>query len=439
MMVSLMTLLYAALAYLLGLAIARWWWQIAGIPCPLAGELWLIPLTLLPFVALLNRYRPCRPHPPMRWPEAAGFEAPGQPPSPALFAGVALCLAAGFLRYGGQPFTPCWTPMDLAYYNLPPAAAFDRQAQQVTLTGTVNSYPLVVDGKQELYVAVQTVQLGAQVTAELQPGAARQVQGSVRVTTSSSTRLVYGQHVAVSGRLVEPAVFDDFSYKDYLAIKGVSSVMYDARIEVLDSGQHGSPILYELYALTLRGEGLIDRSLAEPYAALADGMLLGIEANIPDNLYDQFNATGTSHVIVISGTQRRPHLGRHRGRGCSPAGQTPRACGLPWLPSPPMPCSWAARPASCARRSWAGLFVTATALQRRSTASCQPGRGLHGHDTTNPLVLWDVGLHLSSMATAGLVLLAPALSGGLRRLLGLSPGWLRAAGEDVLAITWPPA
>jgi competence protein ComEC len=31
-------------------------------------------------------------------------------------------------------------------------------------------------------------------------------------------------------------------------------------------------------------------------------MLLGIESGIPDELYDQFNATGSSHVIVISGS-----------------------------------------------------------------------------------------------------------------------------------------
>jgi competence protein ComEC len=41
--------------------------------------------------------------------------------------------------------------------------------------------------------------------------------------------------------------------------------------------------------------------LPEPYAALLNGMLLGIESGIPDDLYDQFNLTGTSHVIVISG------------------------------------------------------------------------------------------------------------------------------------------
>ena len=33
-----MTLLYAALAYLLGLALARWWWEAAAIPCPLGAS-----------------------------------------------------------------------------------------------------------------------------------------------------------------------------------------------------------------------------------------------------------------------------------------------------------------------------------------------------------------------------------------------------------------
>jgi predicted membrane metal-binding protein len=290
-----MTLLYAALAYLLGLTLARWWWEAAAIPCPLGDAPWLIALACLPLVPLLNCFRHRRTQPPMRWPQEAGFEPPGQPREPALLAGVTLCLAAGFLRYGSQPFTPCRQAGDLAYYNLPAEAAFDRRAERVTVTGMVDSYPVAVDGEQELYVAAQAIEHGV-------PPRRVAVQGTVRVTTSGTGRLQYGQHVAVTGRMAEPPVFDDFSYKDYLAVRGVGSLMYSAAVKVLDTGEHGSPLLRRIYALRAQGEAFIDRSLAEPYAALANGMLLGIEANIPDSLYDQFNATGTSHVIVISGT-----------------------------------------------------------------------------------------------------------------------------------------
>jgi predicted membrane metal-binding protein len=34
---------------------------------------------------------------------------------------------------------------------------------------------------------------------------------------------------------------------------------------------------------------------------LLSGILLGVETGIPQNLYEQFNTTGTSHIIVISG------------------------------------------------------------------------------------------------------------------------------------------
>ncbi len=393
-----MTLLYAALAYLLGLALARWCWEAAAVPCPLEGEPWLLALACLPLVPLLNRYRRRRPHPPLRWPEEAGFVVPGQSVSPALVAGVAICLAAGFLRYGSQPFTPCWQAGDLAYYNLPPEAAFDRSAQPVTVTGVVDSYPLVVDGEQELYVAAEAIAHGV-------PGARVPVQGTVRVTTSGVGRLQYGRHVAVTGRLAEPAVFDDFSYKDYLAVKGVGSVMYGAAVKVLDTGEGGNPLLRRLYALRARGEAFVNRSLAEPYAALANGMLLGIEANIPDNLYDQFNTTGTSHVIVISGTNVALIAGVIVAAASRLVGR--RRAAWPAIAAIAGYALLVGGDATVVRAAvMGGLFVTASALRRRSTALVSLAAACMVLTLANPLALWDVGLQLSAMATAGLIVLA---------------------------------
>ena len=140
-----MTLLLVALAYLVGLAAARWWW--GAVPAqPLPAHLWLLPLLLLPLAPYLDRLARPRLLPPMRWPAAAGFEPPGQGIKPGLLAAVVLCFAAGVLRYGGQPLHPAWGPADLAYYNLPAGQAIERLAPQVTITGQVDSYPLLVDG-----------------------------------------------------------------------------------------------------------------------------------------------------------------------------------------------------------------------------------------------------------------------------------------------------
>lgn len=426
-----MTLLYAALAYLVGLALARWWWEAAAIACPLGGEPWLIPLACLPLVPLLNRFRLHRPQPSMRWPEEAGFEPPGQPRKPALLAGVALCLAAGFLRYGSQPFTPCPRAGDLAYYNLPAEAAFDRKAQRVTVTGVVDAYPVAVDGEQELYVAAQAIEHG------VPPGPVA-VKGMVRVTTSGPGRVQYGQHVAVTGRMAEPPVFDGFSYKDYLAVKGVGSVMYGARVKVLDTGEYGSPLLRRIYALRARGEAIIDRSLAEPYAALANGMLLGIEANIPAELYDQFKATGTSHIIIISGT----NVALISGIAIAVAARLLGRRRAVWPALATIVCYAllvGGEVAVVRAAVMGGLFVTAAALRRSSTAIVSLAAACLAMTLVNPLSLWDIGLQLSSMATAGLVLLAPLLARRLRQILGRFFGWapdgLRVAGEDVVAVT----
>ena len=63
----------------------------------------------------------------------------------------------------------------------------------------------------------------------------------------------------------------------------------------------GQPLLGS--ALYLQGPRRGDHrpDLPEPYAALLTGILLRIETGIPRELYERFNATGTSHIIVISG------------------------------------------------------------------------------------------------------------------------------------------
>ena len=95
-----MTLLYAALAYMLGL-------------CPL--------------VVAICRYAVPPGGRTMADPACTlAVRSAAQPtgPAPALFAGIALCLLTGLLRYGSNPFTSCWTPADLAYYGLPPDAVY---------------------------------------------------------------------------------------------------------------------------------------------------------------------------------------------------------------------------------------------------------------------------------------------------------------------------
>jgi hypothetical protein len=147
-----MTLLYLALAYMAGILAGRILYDWLGLACPLPGWLWLIPLALLPLTLLFTRKPEPATAPLLRWPMSAGFEIPVERQSLALAVAVMLCLASGALRYAGQPYTRCWTPADLAYYNLPPDAAFDRSAPRATVHGYISSYPLVQDTDQQMVV-----------------------------------------------------------------------------------------------------------------------------------------------------------------------------------------------------------------------------------------------------------------------------------------------
>ncbi|MEZ4711866.1 MAG: DUF4131 domain-containing protein [Caldilineaceae bacterium] len=256
--------------------------------------LWLVPLVLLPFTPLLNRL-PSRESAAMRWPVSAGFAVPRNGPSPALLAAVTLCLGMGALRFASQPLEPCWQPSDLAYYNLPANMAYESDAPQVTIVGYISSYPLVSDTQQRLQVVAQSI--------EATSGEVHAVEGALVFKTGIRQRYAYGQPVRLRGRLVTPPDFEDFSYREYLARKSVHSLFYNAQIDVLPGELQGHWLTRQLYAFRARGEALLNRLLPEPYAALANGMLLGVEAGIPDDLYEQFNLTGTSHTIVISGCE----------------------------------------------------------------------------------------------------------------------------------------
>ncbi len=402
-----MALLYGSLAYMAGILIGRAIFDRLGMRCPLPEWLWLAPFGLLPLILFLQRRNEAKASADMRWPTSAGFEPPRSSAAPALLLGLALCVAAGALRYAGHPFTPCWTPADLAHYNLPADRAFERSAPKVTLFGFVDSYPLVADVKQRLVIRVQALEID---------GVQREVTGKVRLSTGIRERYRYGQPVRVTGRLATPPDFDSFSFREYLARKGIHSVLYSATIETVEAPPQGNPLLAALYAVRARGERFLNRALPEPYAALANGMLLGIESGIPDELYAQFNATGSSHVIVISGSNVALIAGvimalmvRIVGGG--------RAV---WFTVAGIACYalLVGGDAAVMRAGVMGsLAVVAAGMNRRSTALVSLGAACGLMTLLNPLALWDVGLQLSSAATAGLILVAPDLIAGFRKTL----------------------
>lgn len=115
----------------------------------------------------------------------------------------------------------------------------------------------------------------------------------------------YGDTVQASGILRTPLPFETdagrtFNYPLYLWAHGVSHELPFAEVGVLKQGG-GSGVVSRLFSIKHALIDGIERALPEPYAALAEGLLLGEKQSLGNKLYDAFVASGVVHIIVLSG------------------------------------------------------------------------------------------------------------------------------------------
>ncbi len=308
---------------------------------------------------------------------------------------IMVMMLAGAWRYLGHPFESCWGPSDLAYYN-----GDSSSGRPAVIEGIVDDYPDLKPGFSEYRVHVDTL---------WQREDRLPVAGVVLVRTASDQRFQYGDRLRLRGALVTPNVYPDFDYRRYLARQGIHTIIRRPQVDWLAAGQ-GHPFWTALYSLRARASALLYFLLPEPYAALANGMILGIDSGIPGELDSDFKLTGTSHVLVISGMNIAVLSGfllvvtrwLFRGRK-GPATALTLLCILLYT------LLVGAGPSVVRAAFMGALVVVGLALGRPSVALISLFLAGLAMVLLNPLWLWDVGFQLSFMATLGLVLFAGPL------------------------------
>ncbi len=103
-----------------------------------------------------------------------------------------------------------------------------------------------------------------------------------------------GTLVEVAGRLRPPP--DDDPYGEYLRRTGASGSLDATSVRVLESGPPAS-----LQAWRDAAGDALRRSLPEPEAGLAAGILIGLRERVDRELAKDFATAGASHVVAISG------------------------------------------------------------------------------------------------------------------------------------------
>lgn len=131
-------------------------------------------------------------------------------------------------------------------------------------------------------------------------GVWKNVSGRVLFSGNPYPEYKYGDYVELTGFLLEPPEFDTFSYKNYLSLFKIYSVMYYPRIYLVDRGK-GSAFFSVLFGVKSDFEERLNSLFPEPAASFASALLIGAKRGIPEDIRENFSLTGLSHIVAISG------------------------------------------------------------------------------------------------------------------------------------------
>ena len=297
----------------------------------------------------------------------------------------------------------------LAHYN---------DGGRVTVQGWVSADPSIRATYAQLELSVEEVERSA---------VQHPVRGKLVMNVPHYPAHQYGDLLRVSGLLETPPVLDDFSYREYLACRGVHSVMRRVEVTVLP-GRRGNHFLGRVFLFRQTLRKVIEAILPNPDAGLLSGILLGLGHTLPDYLAEAFRATGLTHIIVISGFNislllQAVMLGArrllHRWIALWISLFAVVLYGLFVGPSSPV-----------VRAALMGcLFVIGQLLGRRHHPPTSLAAATLVMTAWNPLVVQSVSFQLSFASTLGLIMVEPILARGLR-------AWLRDRAGDDQASRW---
>jgi len=278
---------------------------------------------------------------------------------------------------------------------------------RVVLRGVVSVDPDVRDKTTRLKLSVQSIN---------PDGVWRKTSGMVMLYVPRYPEHAYGDLLEVTGVLATPTNFtDDFDYQGYLAKQSVYSTMLYPEIHTVGTGYGIKPLQW-IYSLRHALAGVMAKTLPEPQASLAQGIVLGLRGNIPDNVNDDFARSGTTHVLAISGANLTILagllmlvLGRIIGK---------RYRVYIWLT---LVIIWfytmlaGASPPVVRAAIMATLFLFSELLGRQKNAGPALAFAAAIMVAANPLALWDVSFQLSVLAMSGIIFLYPVLYGAVAK------------------------
>ncbi len=275
----------------------------------------------------------------------------------------------------------------------------------------------VVDDEPEARSSSRLYRL--EVREAMRAGEWRPQTGGVLMRAPLFPRYEYGDLLEISGKLETPPVLPDFDYRDHLLRQGITSIVNYPQAHLLKHDE-GSPFRSALIDARSSLSGALSDVLPEPEASLAGGILFGARAAIPRDLRDDMNATGTSHLVAVSGQNVTMVAGLLIALLAWLVGRRPAA----WLALAGV-LGYAvlvgAQPSVVRAAVMGSIYVMSIAVGRQHTAWVALLIAAAGMTALDPATARDVSFQLSFAATLGLMTLAPLLRERMERAIGVFP------------------
>lgn len=164
--------------------------------------------------------------------------------------------------------------------------------KEVEVKGYVSDEPLTKDFTKTFTLMVEEIDN-------------EKVDINIKIQTDRYVDYEYGEFLKLNGKLSAPFNFSSngartFDYINFLLKDGIYFEMKKPKIEVLsyEGGNFITKNLFKIKQVFLKN---LKKTLGEPHAALAGGLVVGEKSALGKDLTDDFRKAGLIHIVVLSG------------------------------------------------------------------------------------------------------------------------------------------
>ncbi|MSU45507.1 MAG: ComEC family competence protein [Candidatus Zambryskibacteria bacterium] len=168
--------------------------------------------------------------------------------------------------------------------------------QKIFVEGIIVGEPDVRDSNTKLTVRLSSIFISTMTVP---------IREKILVTVPLYPEFKYGDKVRMNVSLSEPTEINGedgrtFDYQGYLRARGIWFTSRYTIVELISSG-HGSLVKSGLFKIKNAFVNSINSALPEPESNLLGGLLLGAKQSLGKELLTEFQKTGVSHIVVLSG------------------------------------------------------------------------------------------------------------------------------------------